>query len=248
MAALPAHLTATGILMPEEDRASMERGARNRCVFDPLTLEGMLPYVTQVKHRLTETLTASTVQEGYLPPPPKRWSSETEVPNPRILSRTPGLTFGVTSQVEFLSDQDFAVRQRFTSVQPSTLAPLVKRILRKHFLDEVLIQLSNLAKFARSELAANYANRLFRSMRLVRDRLPEDPFSAVILALHDALAFENNWVRYTSEQYARAREILIRFGNQDLHEDKALKAVAALEDIGFDTTPFRAPDEGNDAA
>jgi hypothetical protein len=80
-------------------------------------------------------------------------------------------------------------------------------------------------------------------MRLFRDRLQTDPFSAVVLALYDALAFDNNWIRYTAQQYTKAVQVLVRFGNQELNENKALKAVAALEEIGFDTTPFSLPDD-----
>jgi hypothetical protein len=138
---------------------------------------------------------------------------------------------------------DFFFNRYVTPPLRQDLDAVAVRILRKHFLGEIVRNLEHLEQQAQQAQSADYANKLFRTMRTVRDRLMTDPFSAIVLALHDALAFENNWTRYTAQQYSKAREILVRFGNQDIHEDKALKAIAALEDVGFDTTPFTTSDE-----
>jgi hypothetical protein len=248
MAALPAYLAATTILMPEEHRPPRPKAVFISHSSAPRNLQGLFDSITEVHAISTETLESETVDKDYLAPFSRRWHSETETPNLTIGSRTLDLTTAAPRQVEFLSDQDFTVHHPFTTRRDLVLDPLVNRILRKHFLTEILAPLSKLQMFARSELAATYANELFKLIRTVRDRLPTDPFSAILIALHDALAFENNWIRYTAEQFGKARELLIRFANQDLHEQKALKAIALLEDIGFDTTPFYAPEEPNAAA
>jgi hypothetical protein len=137
----------------------------------------------------------------------------------------------ISEQIDFIS-RSYAKPAR---QEPSAVA---RRILRQHFLKDIVRYLQRLEQQAQRPESADYANKLFHAMRAVRDRLMTDPFSAVVIALHDALAFQNGWARYDAQQYNKAREILVRFGNQDLHEEKALKAIAALEEVGFDTTPF----------
>lgn len=241
MAALHAHLAATRILVPEEHEPAPAKRPPI-VVLDSLTLLSSFYNLTEV-HAAYPELNQAAVEEDFPVPLLRGRLSEAEITNVRPPSRATHLASGATAQVEFLSDQELRIGHRVSSVETSTIAPLAQRIFRTHFLTDILGQLSNLQKFARSEQAPNYAARLFQAMRLFRDRLPTDPFSAVVLALHDALAFDNNWIRYTGQQYAKAAEILIRFGNQDLNENKALKAIAVLEDIGFDTTPFSLPDE-----
>jgi hypothetical protein len=242
MAALNAHLAGTRILFPEKHRPATPERERISVTFDSLALQAFYD-ITEVHQTHPESLKRAGVEEDYSAQP-LTWSlSATEITSLPTPSRTRSLPSSVTAQLQFLSDQQFSIPNRYASIETSAVAPLAQRILRTHFLTDILAQLSNLATFARSEQAPNYAGRLFRAMRLFRDHLPTDPFSAVVLALYDALAFDNNWIRYTAQQYAKAREILRRFGNQDLNENKALKAVAALEDIGFDTTPFSIPDD-----
>ncbi len=247
MAAQHTNLAATRILVSEEHQPAPAKRPHMAVVLDSLTLLSSFYNLTEV-HRGYPELNQPAGEEDYPAPLLRGRLSEAEITNVRIPSRTTQLATDATAQIEFFSDQGAGIAHRVSSVEQATIPPLAQRIFRTHFLTDILGQLSNLKKFAGSEQAPNYAARLFPAMRLFRDRLPTDPFSAVILALHDALAFDNNWIRYTAQQYAKAAEILIRFGNQDLNENKALKAVAVLEDIGFDTTPFSLPDEDSDPA
>jgi hypothetical protein len=125
------------------------------------------------------------------------------------------------------------------STPPATIS-LPRRILRAHFLTDVISAIDNLSKHAGNQTAADYANSLFKAMRVFRDTLSQDPFTAIMTALHDALAYKNRWADYSAAQYQQAKDTLVRYGNQDLSPDKALKAVSAIEAIGFDTTPFEA--------
>jgi len=137
--------------------------------------------------------------------------------------------------------------QLFSAFEVQSLPPasisLPQRILRAHFLTDVISAIDNLSKHAGNQTAADYANAVFKAMRVFRDTLPQDPFTAIIAALHDALAYKNQWADYAAPQYQQARDILVKYGNQDLSPGKALKAVSAIEDIGFDTTPFEAISE-----
>jgi hypothetical protein len=247
MAALQAHLTATRILHPEEHRPAPRKRQGITVIYDSLALLTAFYQITEVGQTQPEP-NQTVLGDVDSTPPLKRWSSDIQITSPQTPSRTQNVTSGVSAQVEFLSDQEIFIPNRPTSVDKSTIGPLAQRIFRAHFLTDILSELSNLAKFARSEQAPNYAVRLFRAMRFFTDRLPTDPFSAIVFALHDALAFDNNWIRYTAEQYLEAGKILVRFGNQDLNENKALKAIAALEDVGFDTTPFSLPDDDASSA
>jgi hypothetical protein len=241
MAALQTHLAATRI-HSEEHRPTPPKRQSISVMFDSLPLLTAFYTLTEVADTQPDPGRNAV---GQVDPvlPLKRGSSGTQIAHARAPSHTQHVITGVSPQVEFVSDQEFFIPNRPTSVAGSTIGPLEQRIFRTHFLTDILSQLSNLTKFARSEQAPNYAARLFLAMRVFADHLPTDPFSAVVFALHDALAFDNNWIRYRAEQYSKAGAILVRFANQDLDENKALKAVAALEDVGFDTTPFTLPDD-----
>ena len=142
------------------------------------------------------------------------------------------------------TQQQIPQGQLFSRVEMESRAapddPLTRRIFRVHFLQEALDALDSLSKHAKTQRAADYANVLFKAMRVIRDTLRHDPFSPVIIALHDALAYKNRWAEYTTAQYQQARDVLVKYGNQDLPANKALKAISSLETIGFDTTPFEA--------
>jgi hypothetical protein len=75
----------------------------------------------------------------------------------------------------------------------------------------------------------------------MRDVTPLDPFVEVLMALHDALAFENRWAEYSATQYEGARKIIRKLVlPKRLSDEKAEKAMMELERLGFDTTPFPA--------
>ena len=106
-------------------------------------------------------------------------------------------------------------------------------------LGQILDQLRQLQACSGEPMAARYASQLFRSMRTFRDRAEHHPHVEVVMALYDALAYQDNWTSFTSAQYQGAYEILSEV-NRHRHptEEDAENAINALEVLGFDTTPF----------
>ena len=128
-------------------------------------------------------------------------------------------------------------------VQPSPakltkLDPSAERIIRKHFVDKLLVDISLIQPHLGRTTSANYALRLFNTLRQVRDTEGGDPFIAVLMAFHDALAYKDQWASFSVQHYESARRILAKYANQDILPEKAEKAIMELEIAGFDTTPI----------
>jgi hypothetical protein len=69
--------------------------------------------------------------------------------------------------------------------------------------------------------------------------VPSDPLTKVLLALHDAMAFQNRWVTYTEAQYNAGYSLLKDLADlQSLSDEDVQKITQLLEAIGFDTMPF----------
>jgi len=127
------------------------------------------------------------------------------------------------------------------SVSPrvAKLDPTAQRIMRTHFTKKILTDLRQIQQHCGEPKAAIYADSLLHTMREMRDLLPFDPYLEVVMALHDALAFQNRWSEYSSSQYAGAYSVLKELVKQEyLSNDKTEKAIMSLEELGFDTTPF----------
>ena len=58
------------------------------------------------------------------------------------------------------------------------------------------------------------------------------------MALHDAIAFQNRWIDYTSSQYKGVYDLLTTLLTSQLSNDDIEQAILAIEDLGFDTLPF----------
>ena len=122
-----------------------------------------------------------------------------------------------------------------------------QRILRSHFANQLLPSLKALADHSDEVTAARYATDLLTTMRTARDIAPFDPFLDVVLALHDALAADNRWIEYSSEQLIGAYDVLRKCSQYSkISNDKAEKAILDLEELGFDTTPFSLGDPTDD--
>jgi hypothetical protein len=114
-----------------------------------------------------------------------------------------------------------------------------QKILRAHYLPQILSDLQRIQPHCGQPSAAMYADRLLRDMRSLRDSTPTDPFGEVVLALYDALAMDNKWADYEANSFETARQILRKVANKEKLTDQYIeKAVAELEEAGFDTTPF----------
>ncbi|MBI4324086.1 MAG: hypothetical protein HY674_02360 [Chloroflexi bacterium] len=124
------------------------------------------------------------------------------------------------------------------STRPSKPDATAQRIIRKHFVETTLDDLRRMQDHSGQPSASNYVQHLFKTIRQARDIAGSDPFLAVLIALHDALAYENRWADYSASQYDGALHVLAKYANQDVFPEKIEKAIMELEDLGFDTTPF----------
>ncbi|MEA5580777.1 hypothetical protein VB620_05415 [Nodularia harveyana UHCC-0300] len=103
----------------------------------------------------------------------------------------------------------------------------------------ILVDLQKLSSCAGEPIASIYADNLLRTMRVMRDKLPFDPYTEVLMALHDALAYSNRWIDYTASQYQGVCELLTSIVNQEIINNSSVEtAILTLEYLGFDTLPF----------
>lgn len=123
------------------------------------------------------------------------------------------------------------------SLQPSSLT--VQKNLRLGFAEKILPDLQRIHRDRDEPPSPVYADSLIRTMREMRDRSPEDPFTQIVMALHNAMAFENRWVTYDGEQYLGAYTLLESLVDQDnLRPEEVQNAIISLNRLGFETMPF----------
>lgn len=72
----------------------------------------------------------------------------------------------------------------------------------------LLVDLQKLSSYSGEPVAEVYADNVLRTMRLMRDKLPFDPYREVVMALHDAFLFQNRWIDYKASQYKRLYDLL----------------------------------------
>lgn len=111
-------------------------------------------------------------------------------------------------------------------------------IFRAHFTDIILADLNKLKHDCGQPDAAVPANNILHTIRSYRDESPYDPFLDILIALHDAMQFENRWIEYDAAQYEGAYKILKEYANKNLDDSKVSKAIIQLEELGFETLPF----------
>jgi hypothetical protein len=103
----------------------------------------------------------------------------------------------------------------------------------------ILVDLQKLQQYSGEPIAPVYADNLLRTMRRMRDRFPFDPYTEVVMALHDALAFQNRWIDYNANQYKGVCELLTSLVNQETINNSSVEnCILALENLGFDLLPF----------
>ena len=79
-------------------------------------------------------------------------------------------------------------------------------------------------------MAAVYADNLLREMHLLRDKYMDNPFTEVVIALHDALFFQNRWIDYTANQYLQAYNLLSSLiPRETINNSSVEEAILALE-------------------
>lgn len=72
-------------------------------------------------------------------------------------------------------------------------------------------------------------------MRFMRDKLPFYPYTEVVMALHDALAFQNRWIDYNASQYQGVYDLLTSLVNQEkINNSSVENSILTLLNLGFD--------------
>jgi hypothetical protein len=117
--------------------------------------------------------------------------------------------------------------------------PALQQVVRQYFVSKILPDLQRIHRDPNEPPSPVYADSLIRTIREVRDLAPSDHFTKILLALHDAMAFQNRWVTYTEAQYDAAYNLLSGLVDlQSLSSEDVQKTTRSLEAIGFDTMPF----------
>jgi len=137
-----------------------------------------------------------------------------------------------------LREQVISVTQPMLLPTPK-VHPQAQQIFRVHFTSQILTDLRQIKRYCGKPTAAVYADSLLLTMRAMDEISPFDPFVEVIMALHDALAYQDNWSKFSPNQYEGAYQLLKGLIQRHHISNNAVeKAIMELEKIGFDTTPF----------
>ena len=120
------------------------------------------------------------------------------------------------------------------SIEQTTLKASAAEITKA-----MLPDLEQLSKCAEEPVAAVFADSLLRKMRSLHDVYMYNPYTEVVMALHDALAHQNRWINYTSKQYEGAYKLFLALVNQNtINNSDVENAIISLEHLGFNTLPF----------
>ncbi|BAZ08832.1 hypothetical protein NIES4071_06380 [Calothrix sp. NIES-4071] len=120
------------------------------------------------------------------------------------------------------------------SIEQTTLEASATEITKA-----MLPDLEQLSKCAEEPVAVVFADSLLRKMRSLHDAYMYNPYTEVVMALHDALAHQNRWINYTSKQYEGAYNLFSALVNQNTITNSDVEnAIISLENLGFNTLPF----------
>lgn len=104
--------------------------------------------------------------------------------------------------------------------------------------NSILLDIQKIQRYCGTPIAAVYGDNLLRNMRIIRDEFPSEPLTEVIVALYDAIAFQNRWIDYSPNQYKGVHHLLTTLLQKQLSNSDAEEAILTLENLGFDTLPF----------
>lgn len=145
---------------------------------------------------------------------------------------------GGADKIDKMQDRISEFRTPYATSSPQTGIDFLET-MRAGFIKPLLEALKKIELHACTSSAAVYVNRILHKIREMEERSPNDPILEVLFAFYDALACDGLWATYTSDQYAKVRELLSRLTQRSsLRSNDIEKAIRALEDIGFDTTPY----------
>ncbi|GAA6614879.1 hypothetical protein [Scytonema sp. NUACC26] len=103
----------------------------------------------------------------------------------------------------------------------------------------LLSDLEELSRCAGKPYSAVFADSIIRKMREMVDKCMGDPYTEVVIALHDALAHQNRWLDYTGEQYQGAYNLFSSLvAREKIDNTEVENSIIALENLGFNTLPF----------
>lgn len=115
-------------------------------------------------------------------------------------------------------------------------------IIRPLFVKPILKALKDIEPYTKTPDASLYVNEILHKIQELEVKSPNDPFLEILSGFYIALAFNNQWADYETEQYAAIRNILKRFaGRPALKLTEIEKAILEMEEIGFNTTPIPIP-------
>jgi hypothetical protein len=111
--------------------------------------------------------------------------------------------------------------------------------MRPYFLSDMLTGLKAVQKYAGTPKAAVYIDQILTAKVKMEEVIGEDSIMPTIRAFYDAIACDGRWLDYSAEQYQKVFDILEPLSKlYPVSSGETERAVMALEDAGFDTTPF----------
>jgi hypothetical protein len=121
-----------------------------------------------------------------------------------------------------------SLRQRFSPTPQLTQpTPLMQTA------ENVLLNLKRIQRFHDGLPSAVYACGLLESTQGILARFPNEPLAKFLNTLHDLLALENHWGRYTVEYYQLAYSLLAQFVQQQPLEEDIASAIHTLEEASL---------------
>jgi hypothetical protein len=118
-----------------------------------------------------------------------------------------------------------SLQQRFSPTPQSTQPTLLMQTA-----ENVLLNLKRIQRFHDGLPSAVYGCGLLESTQGILARFPNEPLAKFLNALHDLLALENRWGRYTIEYYQLAYSLLAQFIQQQPLEEEVASAIHTLEE------------------
>jgi hypothetical protein len=118
-----------------------------------------------------------------------------------------------------------SLRQRFSPTPQSTQPTLLMQTA-----ENVLLNLKQIQHFHDGLPSAVYACGLLEATQGIMVRFPNEPLASFLNALHDALALENRWGRYTVEYYQLAYSLLAQLVQQQPIEEDVASAIHILDE------------------
>lgn len=116
--------------------------------------------------------------------------------------------------------------------------------MRPFLITDILNALHEVQPFAGTAKAAMYIYQIFETKTKMESLIYDDSILEIIRALYDSLACNDRWTDYNAKQYQKAFNIiepLLKL--YPVSQGEIDRAILALEEEGFDTTPYALAEE-----